>query len=110
MLLADEARLKEERKNRKDMVTRMGPTDDWGYGNNDTYGSGARSMDYRDADLPPTPPPVARPAPVVSNDDAELQRALEESRRTAMEDEKKRTMLTRALSERLDQDNVRQSQ
>lgn len=102
MLLADEARLKEERKTRKDMVARMGPTDDWGYGNNDTYGTGSRSTDYyRDADLPPTPPPARpAPAPVVSNDDAELQRALEESRRSAMEDEKKRSMLTRALSER----------
>lgn len=98
MLLADEARLKEERRTRKDMISRMGPTDEWGYGA-DTYGSS--SSRSRDADLPPTPPPVARPSNN-NNDDAELQRALEESRRTAMEDERKRAMMSRAVSERCD--------
>ncbi|KAI9019824.1 hypothetical protein DFJ74DRAFT_674531 [Hyaloraphidium curvatum] len=105
MLLADEARLKEERRTRKDMVSRMGPTDDWGYGN-DGYGSrsgtGSQSpTSYnRDAELPPTPS-VARPAANASAtaDDADLQRALEESRRTAAEDERKRAMLTRAVTE-----------
>lgn len=93
MLLSDQARLKEERRTRKEMLSRMGPMDDWG------QGSDAGSNYNRDAELPPTPP-ASRPSNNGANDDADLRRALEESRRTALEDERKRAMLSRAMSDR----------
>ncbi|KXS16765.1 ENTH-domain-containing protein [Gonapodya prolifera JEL478] len=92
-LLADEARLKEERKNRGR-----------GYGGFSDYNGGRSSSprggSYLEDDRERDRERAARSQP--NNDDAELQRALEESRRTAELDEKRRQDRDRVAKEEED--------
>lgn len=93
-LLQDEARLREERKNRASMKERIGSRDDddWlrdiGPSSNRPTGQQSRRRDSQEDTAPARLPP--RRGTVRREDDDELKRAIEASKLQAEEDEKRR--------------------